>query len=110
MLKLAIITDGAEGWSVTAGRISGERAPNTPEISQSCCRWLGWFARHCDYCERITPALESVQVMQDHTETLRVGAKAPEFTLFAANRQGEFTLTALVATGALILEFLRGTW
>jgi hypothetical protein len=48
--------------------------------------------------------------MQDHTETLRVGAKAPEFTLFAANRQGEFTLTALVATGALILEFLRGTW
>lgn len=48
--------------------------------------------------------------MQDHTETLCVGAKAPEFTLPAANRPSEFTLTALAASGALILEFLRGTW
>jgi peroxiredoxin len=48
--------------------------------------------------------------MQDHTEKLRVGAKAPEFTLRAANREGEFTLTSLVAGGALTLEFLRGTW
>jgi peroxiredoxin len=48
--------------------------------------------------------------MQDHTEKLRVGAKAPEFTLHAANRDGEFTLTGLLEGGAVILEFLRGTW
>ena len=48
--------------------------------------------------------------MQDHTETLRVGSKAPDFSLQAANREGAFTLSALLADGILILEFLRGTW
>lgn len=48
--------------------------------------------------------------MQDYTATLRVGARAPEFKLSAANRQEEFSLASLLAGGALILEFLRGTW
>jgi peroxiredoxin len=48
--------------------------------------------------------------MQDHTETLQVGSKAPDFTLAAANRDGELTLNGLLAKGALIVEFLRGTW
>jgi hypothetical protein len=46
----------------------------------------------------------------DHTDNLQVGAIAPDFALSAANRDGEFTLTRLVGAGALILEFLRGTW
>jgi peroxiredoxin len=48
--------------------------------------------------------------MQDYTETLRVGSKAPDFSLLAANREGEFTLMGLLGSGILILEFLRGTW
>lgn len=48
--------------------------------------------------------------MQDHTETLRVGSRAPEFSLRAANRTGEFSLSTLLSGGALVLEFLRGTW
>jgi hypothetical protein len=48
--------------------------------------------------------------MQDHTETLQVGSKALDFNLRAANRDSEFTLNALLAKGALIVEFLRGTW
>jgi hypothetical protein len=48
--------------------------------------------------------------MQDHTETLRVGYLAPDFILKAANREGEFTLSGLLRSGILVLEFLRGTW
>lgn len=48
--------------------------------------------------------------MQDHTETLRVGSRAPDFSLTAANRDGTFQLSAMVARGALVMEFLRGTW
>jgi hypothetical protein len=48
--------------------------------------------------------------MQDHTETLRMGSRAPEFHLPAANRPGEFSLSGLVEGGTLILEFVRGTW
>ena len=48
--------------------------------------------------------------MQDHTETLRVGVRAPEFSLQAANREGMFSLSDLLAKGTLIVEFLRGTW
>ena len=48
--------------------------------------------------------------VQDRTETLEIGARAPEFSLGAANREGTFTLGGLLAGGALILEFLRGTW
>ena len=48
--------------------------------------------------------------MKDRTETLRVGDSAPDFTLAAANREGSFSLLGQQAQGAVILEFLRGTW
>lgn len=48
--------------------------------------------------------------MPDRTENLQVGAKAPDFTLRAANREGEFSLAGFLAQGPLVLEFLRGTW
>ena len=48
--------------------------------------------------------------MMNRTETLQIGSKAPDFSLEAANREGTFTLSGLLAQGTLILEFLRGTW
>jgi peroxiredoxin len=48
--------------------------------------------------------------MKNRTETLEIGSRAPDFSLTAANREGTFTLAALLAKGAVILEFLRGTW
>jgi peroxiredoxin len=48
--------------------------------------------------------------MQSRTETLEIGARAPSFSLRAANREGEFTLKGFLEHGPLILEFLRGTW
>jgi peroxiredoxin len=48
--------------------------------------------------------------MQDHTETLAVGSRAPEFELAAANRDGILSLSGLLSRGTLIVEFLRGTW
>lgn len=48
--------------------------------------------------------------MQDHTETLRIGSPAPDFTLTAANRERPISLSGLLASGSLIVEFLRGTW
>jgi peroxiredoxin len=48
--------------------------------------------------------------MADRTERLTVGSVAPEFSLAAANHEGDFSLSALRAHGAVILEFLRGTW
>ena len=48
--------------------------------------------------------------MQERTETLAVGGRAPEFSLEAANRDGVLTLSGFLRRGALILEFLRGTW
>jgi len=48
--------------------------------------------------------------MGNGTETLAVGSPAPALTLWAANREGSFTLPHLLSPGALIIEFLRGTW
>jgi hypothetical protein len=48
--------------------------------------------------------------MKDRTETLEIGSHAPDFSLGAANREGTFTLGALLTQGKLLLEFLRGTW
>jgi hypothetical protein len=48
--------------------------------------------------------------MKNQTETLRVGSLAPSFKLAAANCDREFALADFVSRGALILEFLRGTW
>jgi peroxiredoxin len=48
--------------------------------------------------------------MQNRTETLEIGSRAPNFSLGAANREGTFTLADLLTQGTLVLEFLRGTW
>ena len=48
--------------------------------------------------------------MLDRTETLKVGSRAPEFALEAANREGVLTLSGFLRRGTLIAEFLRGTW
>jgi len=48
--------------------------------------------------------------MKNHTDTLEIGSRAPDFSLHAANREGTFTLGGTLAEGNLILEFLRGTW
>ena len=44
------------------------------------------------------------------TETLKVGDRAPDFALSAANRDGSVSLQQLLGRGPVILEFLRGTW
>ncbi len=48
--------------------------------------------------------------MQNQTETLGIGSKAPEFSVGAANRNGDFSLSGFFSRGPVILEFLRGTW
>jgi peroxiredoxin len=48
--------------------------------------------------------------MRRKTETLEIGAKAPTFTLSAANRARTLSLDDLLSRGLLIVEFLRGTW
>jgi peroxiredoxin len=48
--------------------------------------------------------------VQKKTDTLEIGSKAPEFTLAAANPQGNFSLRGLIGRGPLVIEFLRGTW
>jgi len=48
--------------------------------------------------------------MQNITETLGIGSRAPEFKLSAANHEGTFTLSGLLGQGPVIVEFLRGTW
>jgi hypothetical protein len=48
--------------------------------------------------------------MQNRTETLGIGSRAPDFSLTAANREGDFSLSSLRTQGLVILEFLRGTW
>lgn len=50
------------------------------------------------------------------SDTLKVGDRAPEFALFAANMNNvvgtplELRLDRLLGNGPLVLEFLRGTW
>ena len=48
--------------------------------------------------------------MQNRTETLGLGSRAPDFSLGAANREGNFSLLTLREPGPVIVEFLRGTW
>jgi len=70
---------------------------------------LRWFAsRVCD-CSCVSLALQSISML-DHTETLKVGSRAPEFALEAANRDGVLTLSGFLKRGILVAEFLRGTW
>lgn len=48
--------------------------------------------------------------MQEQTSTLKVGDRAPDFELGAANRAERFTLQEALQRGRVIVEFLRGTW
>ncbi len=48
--------------------------------------------------------------MPDSSETLKVGDRAPQFSLQAANRPESFSLGQLTSRGPVIVEFLRGTW
>jgi peroxiredoxin len=48
--------------------------------------------------------------MPMQSSSLRVGDKAPEFTLRAANLPRAVSLTQLVNSAPVIVEFLRGTW
>jgi hypothetical protein len=59
---------------------------------------------------KIFSAQKETQPMENQTETLQVGARAPEFALAAANREGKFVLSELVRSGPVIVEFVRGTW
>jgi hypothetical protein len=59
---------------------------------------------------RISASLKVELNMKNRTETLELGSRAPDFSLGAANREGVFTLARLLEPGALVLEFLRGTW
>lgn len=52
----------------------------------------------------------SAHEMPDSSSTLRVGDRAPDFTLPAANRPGTVSLGDLLRAGPVIVEFLRGTW
>ena len=58
----------------------------------------------------ISTSLKVELNMKNRTETLEIGSHAPDFSLGAANREGTFTLSGLLAQGTVILEFLRGTW
>ncbi len=58
----------------------------------------------------ISTSLKVELNVKNRTETLEIGSRAPDFSLGAANREGTFTLGDFLAQGALILEFLRGTW
>ncbi len=48
--------------------------------------------------------------MPMESSTLRVGDKAPDFKLLAANLPQSVALTELLQSGSMIVEFLRGTW
>jgi hypothetical protein len=48
--------------------------------------------------------------MLDRTETLKLGDRAPEFLLPAANREGIISLSGALTRGPVTVEFLRGTW
>jgi hypothetical protein len=58
----------------------------------------------------ISTSLRVNSTMQNRTDTVEIGSDAPNFSLGAANREGLFALGDLLADGALVLEFLRGTW
>jgi len=48
--------------------------------------------------------------MVSATDTLKIGDKAPDFALSAANGKEKYSLSDLRKHGPVIVEFLRGTW
>jgi hypothetical protein len=80
------------------------------------------FAVHAFYCIRQTSEFQfwlrlllacyPLWRMAEKNESalLKISDRAPEFSLSAANREGSFSLSAIVQRGPAITEFLRGTW
>jgi hypothetical protein len=103
------LTSRASPWQIP--KLSRIRipAPHTTRVSAGSLLTEAIVPSRIGGLESIEAA-ENASRMQDHTETLQVGSKAPDFCLKAANRDGEFTLNGLLVWGALIVEFLRGTW
>lgn len=52
----------------------------------------------------------TVPLMARNSSTLKVGDRAPEFMLLAANMPQAVSLKAILESGPMIVEFLRGTW
>lgn len=48
--------------------------------------------------------------MPRESSTLKVGERAPDFTLLAANMPQAVSLKYFVESGPVVVEFLRGTW
>ncbi len=48
--------------------------------------------------------------MEDRTETLQIGSRAPEFLLSPLNGDGIISLSGALKRGVVIVEFMRGTW
>lgn len=61
------------------------------------------------YCAGFAGDLQSPQMAQ-HSTTLKVGDRAPDFSLASANGMGEVSLGKLRERGPVVVEFLRGTW
>ena len=61
------------------------------------------------YCSPVFARLQS-RLMARHSTTLNLGDRAPDFSLASANSMGEVSLRGLLAQGAVVVEFLRGTW
>jgi len=51
-----------------------------------------------------------IKLSVDFSSTLRVGDRAPNFSLRAASDSAEYTLAQAIASGPAVIEFLRGTW
>jgi hypothetical protein len=48
--------------------------------------------------------------MARESSTLKVGDRAPEFMLLAANMPQAVSLKTFLEGGPVVIEFLRGTW
>ena len=48
--------------------------------------------------------------MAQNSTTLKVGERAPDFSLASANGMGEVSLGKSLERGPVVVEFLRGTW
>lgn len=84
----------------------GQECPAPDGRRSPCLRWFLAFSTGCR--EQIVHY--SRNRMQDRTETLTVGSRAPEFLLPSANRDRILSLSGFLSRGTLIVEFLRGTW
>jgi len=92
--------------------------------ARACTAGDGWllsaFEKPTVHVPKLVPVLVShvadipgwlkVEVVPGSSQTLRIGDRAPEFTLAAANRSEVYSLPQVLVRGPVILEFLRGTW